>query len=92
MRLVDADKLMKLIPSEEMTSKLAVANAPTVDAVEVKHGVWIDDKGLYRCSVCNNLWTHWWIVACPEKRMYKEMKFCPNCGAKMDEVEENETR
>lgn len=58
---------------------------------ERKKGVWIDDKGLYRCSVCNNLWTAWWIVACPKERMYKEMKFCPNCGADM-RGDDNEPR
>ena len=35
MRLIDANELMKLIPSEEMASKYAVANAPTIDAAEV---------------------------------------------------------
>lgn len=34
-RFVDANELMKLIPTEEMVSKYAVANAPTIDAVEV---------------------------------------------------------
>lgn len=31
--LIDANELMKLIPPEEMVSKLAIANAPTVDAI-----------------------------------------------------------
>ena len=35
-RLTDANELMKLIPSEEMVSKFAVANAPTVEAIPVK--------------------------------------------------------
>lgn len=61
---------------------------PTIDPV--KHGKWIDDKGLYRCSVCNNLWTTWWAVVVPEERMYKEMKYCPNCGAKMDGGEDEQ--
>lgn len=39
-RLTDTNELMKLIPSEEMTSKLAVANAPTVEAIPVK---WLED-------------------------------------------------
>lgn len=33
--LIDANELMKLIPPEEMVSKLAIANAPTVDAIPV---------------------------------------------------------
>lgn len=60
----------------------ALEEVPTIDTV--KHGKWINDKGLYKCSVCGELWMGWWAVACPEKRMYATMKFCPNCGAKMD--------
>lgn len=36
MRLVDANELMKLIPPEEMVSKYAVANAPTVKAIPIE--------------------------------------------------------
>ena len=35
MRLIDGDELIKYIPAEEILSKLAVALAETVDAVEV---------------------------------------------------------
>lgn len=64
-----------------------IANGlPTIDPV--KHGKWINDNGLYKCSVCNELWTGWWAVVCPEERMYKEMKYCPNCGTKMERSEE----
>lgn len=49
---------------------------------EVKHGHW-DFKPLWQgadakyceCSVCNK--PAWWVS-----------DYCPNCGAKMDEVEE----
>ena len=33
MRLIDADALMQNIPSEEMIAKMAVAHAPTIDAI-----------------------------------------------------------
>ena len=56
----------------------AIANAPTVDTVEVVHGRWIwtvtgeeDYEQYYRCSKCND-------------HMYSEYNYCPNCGAKMD--------
>lgn len=52
---------------------------------EQKKGKWINDKGLYKCSECNELWVHWWAIVMEPVRMYKEMKYCPNCGAKMDE-------
>ena len=35
MRLIDADDLMKNLPPEEMCSRFAVENAPTIDAVPV---------------------------------------------------------
>lgn len=57
---------------------------PTIDP---KKGKWINDRGLYRCSACDNLWTSWWAVVVPEERMCKEMKYCPNCGAMMERSE-----
>ena len=34
-RLIDADKLMQMIPTEEYNARMAITYAPTVDAVEV---------------------------------------------------------
>ena len=58
---------------------------PAVDAVPVVHGHWIEiDEGdgdyTYDCSVCGG---KWWVAAdtTPEEN---GMKYCPNCGAKMD--------
>ena len=39
----------------------AIMKLPTIDPV--RHGKWVNDKGLYRCSVCGELWTAWWAVA-----------------------------
>lgn len=60
-----------------------VMSVPTVDAVEVKHGHWIehtekpdwledDVEVFYNCSECGT--SHWSI----------EPPYCPGCGAKMD--------
>ena len=59
-----------------------IETEPTVDAVEVVHGEWIyngrtDSLGVpkpfsTKCSVCESSAGASW------------MKFCPNCGAKMD--------
>ena len=63
---------------------------PTVDAVPVKHGRWIYkpnvyDDSTYECSECGEPWTL--IEGTPQEN---GMKYCPNCGAKMDlEEEEN---
>ena len=57
-----------------------IVDAPTVDAVEVVHGRWIDATHIdedfgevesYECSVCG-------------KWDYYTPNYCPNCGAKMD--------
>ena len=62
---------------------------PTADVAEVKHGEWVFkfycsnmsgyDYGM-TCSVCGK----------PTHRQFAEKMppFCPNCGAKMDEVTE----
>ena len=58
-----------------------ILNLPTIDAVEVKHGEWIEvhdwlqipqeESGTYRCSACGQVMKYPW-------------NYCPNCGAKMD--------
>ena len=77
-------KIVKLVDlTEDSINNIAEAIVNKLNE-PVRHGHWINDNGMYRCSVCNNLWA---IAGAPEKWMYKEMKFCPNCGAKMDENE-----
>ena len=72
-----------------------IVDAPTVDAVEVVHGVWMDFADSFdkrrgrmdlRCSVCRNRASKfvygtedWWDGCKPN--------YCPNCGAKMDKNE-----
>ena len=60
----------------------AIVNAPTIDAVEVKHGRWIETEEevwhlyqrrtitRFRCSQC-------------EQTENKKSNYCPNCGADM---------
>ena len=97
MRLIDADEVMKLIPTEEYNARIAIAYAPTVDAVEVKHGHWISasqtkfeklffPQRVFKCSVCHNYLDFDGVNAGRGSANY-----CPHCGAKMDEeVTENE--
>ena len=55
--------------------------APTVDAVEVVHGRWID-KGEYAvCTECGGRSGTQYDGVEPIPLM---TQFCPNCGAKMD--------
>lgn len=46
---------------------------PTVDAVEVVHGRWVNQHWRNVCSECR------YIVG-----QHSQTKYCPNCGAKMD--------
>lgn len=68
----------------------ALDEAPTVDALPVKHGRWIDNKDSIigeiierNCSLCGQRTTGLYDHLFP---------YCPNCGAKMDvEKKEDET-
>ena len=52
-----------------------IANAPTVDAVEVVHGRYVH-KGAWHieCSECHHILAH----------IGESKNYCPHCGAKMD--------
>lgn len=106
MRLIDADllhyKLMSwsadswnksIMPygvSDEIIDM--VDNAPTVDAVSVRHGEWIkmsDVYGVYyACSECGeeltrvNSFDRQFDVF-PRIESIEKTRFCPNCGADM---------
>ena len=64
---------------DELTASIAaVVNAPTIDAVEVVHGRWLDCENyndIRQCSECGLI-----------RNIYKQegWKYCPNCGTKMD--------
>lgn len=54
-----------------------IKNVPTVDAVEVVHGWWIenpDNPNQVYCSHCNMIL----------EGIATGFYYCPNCGAKMD--------
>ena len=55
-----------------------IENAPTVDAVEVVHGRWIEKPYLLGttryCSICGQNYG----------MPHGVFNYCPNCGAKMD--------
>jgi hypothetical protein len=80
-RLIDANALMKYINETHSYAGLPMAAhictmelltyAPTVDAVEVVHGRFVDGE----CTICG------WLGDCVDTPYYN---YCPNCGAKMD--------
>lgn len=104
MRLIDADTFNHFDYScfdgqlsedaiQGMDTVLNVIDtAPTIDAAPVRHGHWIENHYMfyvfgenykpalnveidYKCNICN-------------KDNEKTTDYCPNCGAKMDEVSE----
>ena len=72
-----------LVSLSEVRKALLLA---TVDDVEqIRRGEWeprTDVIGYVRCSVCKdcNIWDEW--------ADGKKWRYCPHCGAKMDEQEE----
>jgi rubrerythrin len=94
-RLIDADaldaKIYNDIPIKVFGTVARMANMrelvnkqPTIDAVPVVHGKWeysenIYDESTWVCSICKEPWTL--IDGTPQEN---GMKYCPNCGAKMD--------
>ena len=62
----------------------AVESLPSVEP-ERKKGRWVPDgKGFYACTSCGEPWSHWWAVVVSPDRIYKELRFCPHCGAEME--------
>ena len=95
-RLIDANALIAEydrvhIGAPGGARKLMV-DAPTVDAVEVVHGKWVDRYGgkyanpAYDCSVCKKsaLFRNDMDLLGNWKSVQYLSDFCPNCAARMD--------
>lgn len=102
MRLIDANEALEIIDnyknSISMTAKTEVAVSaiedivkcicPTIDAEPVVHGHWVKDHDtkhllwFCKCSACDREITKDLLGRWPLT------KYCPNCGAKMDEEQE----
>lgn len=63
-----------------------VEMAPSVDAVPVVHGRWIERETekplILRCVMCSECGTMY------QRRHKAYLNYCPNCGAKMDKEDE----
>ena len=89
-RLIDADNLK--IPSDapyKASVKRVVAQQPTVEAVLVVHGEWLDFYGDYSTAECDQCAECYEVSpdSEPKKEYFEAFKqcynFCPNCGADM---------
>lgn len=92
-RLIDADALKNdILKSAVMIDDRGIQTGyeiaielikrqPTIDAEPVRHGKWIwNDKCRRVCSVCENP-----VAFMLSRDGWHEGKYCPNCGARMDE-------
>lgn len=82
MRLIDADRLKGYLYENYVMYDHTLADIdaqPTVDAEPVRHGHWIGEYG-WVCSECGYRIANW--------KFSSEYLYCPNCGAKMDEVKD----
>ena len=100
MRLIDADALIDNIPQADLNNDkkiskcgaiadmvLLVCDAPTIDAVPVVRGEWIQKHHITSfsnmtltgtfptCSLCGYAWLG----------VAQNTNYCPNCGAKMED-------
>lgn len=48
-------------------------------------GRWIEERTYMECTNCNDVWHY-------EANQTERFKFCPNCGAKMHELQESEVK
>ena len=99
MRLIDADKLItetKRIYCEDCDDNSCdlcwvtdyidyLTNAPTVEAEPIRHAKWLpiyydNQPMICACSLCDRR-----VV-----NKYELPRYCPTCGAKMDEEADNE--
>ena len=66
---------------DEISNCIAmVVNEPPVTPAEYV-GQWIEERTYMECPKCHDIWHY-------EENQTERFKFCPNCGAKMEEKNE----
>lgn len=84
----EAERVAMYVAVEKDHAKELIQRIPAANVAEVRHAKFVDiafddmDEGMWKCSACN------------DERYYGEgspseygIKYCPNCGAKMDKEE-----
>lgn len=94
--LISRKTLLDCMPKDDQLMSLyvrrCICDAPAVDAEPVRHGKWVFDKnandwgiGGYVCSECQAKNNNLPCIKVPDPLMFDGTKYCPNCGAKMQE-------
>lgn len=97
-RLIDADEAAKnthkeiyWTESEQASVRNFLSHQPTINPDDLRpRGRWIVKKEMLnmrgilgvRCSACGQYWA---LVEDNDAEYMNHFKFCPNCGAKMEE-------
>lgn len=76
---------LKLYGDEWIEAYNAVANVPSSDVIPVIHAEWIKRNGYTECSNCD-----YWYESPETEDEGDRSNYCPNCGARMDGVKNNE--
>lgn len=91
-RLIDADSLepyYRLMQDNATGVKMMalpdgiVDQQPTVDAVPVRHGRWVDHEEMHPEWNNTEIWHR--CSECGYETAHSKTPYCPNCGARMDE-------
>ena len=95
MRLIDADKVAEAIEWLDIIDfalwhdvQECIDKVPTMDVEPIKHGYWtnisisVTGSSSAECSLCGT-------VVHDNFADVNRINYCPNCGAKMDAVEED---
>ena len=103
MRLIDADALIPLIQEDKIEGETLeiiktlgeglqaetlnqacdrhIKTINSMPTIEPKHGRWIKHNRYVECLLCHRTWNS-------DYNDTYAFNYCPNCGARMDEVEE----
>lgn len=86
----ESDGHTPIVDSVLLAIKHAVEQMPTIDDISIKHGHWIynKDTGEIRCNLCNAL-VGVTMYSDDVEPIAEVENFCFNCGAKMDEKDNN---
>lgn len=86
-RYIDAERMKEnIVASQPFKERMCewIDAQPTADVEPVTHATWIEDgyqDEAYVCSSCG--WPE------PDEKRREETQYCPCCGAKMEDVDED---